>query len=48
MRAALDARTPFVVIVVAGLVLLPVYTAASGDQFVLTLFTRIVILAIAA
>ena len=48
MKAALDARTPFVVIVVAGLVLLPVYTAASGDQFVLTLFTRIVILAIAA
>src|SRR6266536_1878979 len=48
MRAALDVRAPFVVIVVAGLALLPVYTAASGDQFVLTLFTRIVILAIAA
>ncbi len=48
LRAALDVRAPFVVIVVAGLALLPVYTAASGDQFVLTLFTRIVILAIAA
>jgi branched-chain amino acid transport system permease protein len=48
MKAALDARVPFVVILIAGLALLPVYTAASGDQFVLTLFTRIVILAIAA
>jgi branched-chain amino acid transport system permease protein len=48
MRAALDVRTPLVVVVAAGLALLPVYTAASGDQFVLTLFTRIVILAIGA
>ena len=48
MKAALDARAAFVVIVIAGLVLLPLYTTASGDQFLLTLFTRIVILAIAA
>ncbi len=48
MKAALELRAPFVLLVVAGLALLPVYTAASGDQFVLTLFTRIVILAVAA
>jgi branched-chain amino acid transport system permease protein len=48
MKAALDARVALAAIVVVGLVLLPVYTAASGDQFALTLFTRIVILAIAA
>jgi branched-chain amino acid transport system permease protein len=35
-------------LVVAGLVLLPVYSAATGNVFVLTLFTRIVILALAA
>ena len=48
MKPALDARVPFVVVLVAGLVLLPVYTRATGDTFLLTLFTRIVILAIAA
>jgi branched-chain amino acid transport system permease protein len=48
MRIALDARVPFVVLVLAALALLPIYARASGDVFVLTLFTRIVILAIAA
>jgi branched-chain amino acid transport system permease protein len=48
MRTALDARVPFVVLVLAALALLPIYARASGDVFVLTLFTRIVILAIAA
>jgi len=33
---------------VAGLVALPLYSALSGNVFVLTLFTRIVILAMAA
>jgi branched-chain amino acid transport system permease protein len=48
MKPALDARIPFVAVLVAGLVLLPLYTRATGDTFLLTLFTRIVILAIAA
>jgi branched-chain amino acid transport system permease protein len=48
MKPALEARTAFVIIVLVGLALLPVYAGASGNQFVLTLFTRIVILAIAA
>jgi branched-chain amino acid transport system permease protein len=34
--------------VIAGLILLPVYSALSGNIFILTLFTRIVILALAA
>jgi len=33
---------------IAGLVLLPLYTQATGNAFALTLFTRIVILALAA
>jgi branched-chain amino acid transport system permease protein len=41
-------RTALAAILVAVLALLPVYTALSGDGFALTLFTRIVILAIAA
>jgi branched-chain amino acid transport system permease protein len=43
-----DLRTAVVVVLLAGLALLPVYAALSGDAFVLTLFTRIVILALAA
>ena len=35
-------------LVVAGLVLLPLYSHLSGNIFILTLFTRIVILALAA
>jgi branched-chain amino acid transport system permease protein len=41
-------RAALAAILVAVLALLPVYTALSGDGFALTLFTRIVILAIAA
>ena len=33
MKAALDARVAFVVIVLAGLALLPVYAKASGDRW---------------
>ncbi len=41
-------RNAFVAALLAILVLLPVYSAATGNTFVMTLFTRIVILAIAA
>ena len=47
----LGAITPRIVIntaLIAVLVLVPVYTALTGNAFALTLFTRIVILAIAA
>ncbi|MDA9464438.1 branched-chain amino acid ABC transporter permease [Bradyrhizobium sp. CCBAU 53415] len=36
------------VLLLAGLVLLPLYSQLSGDIFILTLFTRIIILALAA
>ena len=48
MNASLNVRNIITGLVVAGLVLLPVYSALSGNVFVLTLFTRIVILALAA
>jgi branched-chain amino acid transport system permease protein len=48
MTAALNARNAAAVLVVAGLVLLPLYTSLSGNVFALTLFTRIVIFALAA
>jgi branched-chain amino acid transport system permease protein len=48
MNASLSVRNIVTGLVVAGLVLLPVYSALSGNVFVLTLFTRIVILALAA
>ena len=35
-------------LMLAGLVLLPLYSQLSGNIFILTLFTRIVILALAA
>ena len=35
-------------LVIAGLLLLPLYSSLSGNIFVLTLFTRIVIFALAA
>ena len=41
-------RTFVVAGVIAVLVLLPLYTQATGNAFALTLFTRIVILALAA
>src|SRR6202035_2397961 len=48
MTASLNARNAAAVLVVAGLVLLPLYTSLSGNVFALTLFTRIVIFALAA
>src|SRR5260370_17322960 len=48
MKDSLNARNVIVALVVAGLLLLPLYTSVSGNIFVLTLFTRIVIFALAA
>ena len=44
----LNARTAATALMVAGLLLLPLYSQLSGNVFALTLFTRIVILALAA
>jgi branched-chain amino acid transport system permease protein len=48
MTASLNARTAISVLVGTGLLLLPLYSSMTGNIFVLTLFTRIVILALAA
>jgi branched-chain amino acid transport system permease protein len=48
MTASFNARTAIAALVSAGLLLLPLYSSISGNIFVLTLFTRIVILALAA
>ncbi len=48
MARRLDARNVAVGVVMIGLVLLPLYANLSGNIFALTLFTRIVILALAA
>jgi len=48
MTGPLTVRNITIVALLAGLVLLPVYVQIAGDRFVLTLFTRIVILALAA
>ena len=48
MKTQLNAGTVVTVLAVAGLLALPLYSALSGNIFVLTLFTRIVILALAA
>ncbi len=48
MMAWLTPRNALVAALLAILALLPVYTAATGNTFIMTLFTRIVILAIAA
>jgi branched-chain amino acid transport system permease protein len=48
MTASINARTTVTALVIAGLLLLPLYSAISGNIFVLTLFTRIVIFALAA
>ena len=48
MIASLNARTAIAALVCVGLLLLPLYSSMSGNIFVLTLFTRIVILALAA
>jgi branched-chain amino acid transport system permease protein len=48
MSGWLTPRNIVVVILIAGLTLLPAYVALTGDRFTLTLFTRIVILSLAA
>jgi branched-chain amino acid transport system permease protein len=48
MIASLNARNLVAALVIAGLLLLPLYTSISGNIFMLTLFTRIVIFALAA
>jgi branched-chain amino acid transport system permease protein len=44
----LSAATAFTAVLLAALALLPVYTSLTGDPFLMTLFTRVLILAIAA
>jgi len=48
MKSALQAGHLVTALLLAGLLLLPLYSSLAGNLFVLTLFTRIVILAIAA
>src|SRR5690348_9568543 len=48
MKGVLTPRKIVTAALVLGLILLPVYVSFSGDRFALTLFTRIVILALAA
>lgn len=48
MRIQLTSRDAFVAALVLGLALLPVYATLADDLFLMTLFTRIVILALAA
>ena len=48
MSGWLSARTVTVVVLLATLALLPVYVELGGSRFLLTLFTRIIILAMAA
>jgi branched-chain amino acid transport system permease protein len=48
MSASRNVRNAIALLVGAGLLLLPLYSSMSGNVFVLTLFTRIVILALAA
>jgi branched-chain amino acid transport system permease protein len=48
MKAPFNVQAVVTALVVAGLVLLPLYSSLTGNIFVLTLFTRIVILALAA
>src|SRR6185437_6365833 len=48
MTPAFNLRTAVIVALVAALLLLPVYAELAGNRFVLTLFTRIIILALAA
>jgi branched-chain amino acid transport system permease protein len=48
MKALLNVRNAVAALLVAGLLLLPLYSSLSGNVFVLTLFTRIVIMALAA
>ena len=48
MSASINARNAVTALTIAGLLLLPLYSAISGNIFILTLCTRIVIFALAA
>src|ERR1700693_3666075 len=48
MKSWLNVRNAVAALLVAGLLLLPLYSELTGNVFALTLFTRIVILALAA
>jgi branched-chain amino acid transport system permease protein len=48
MKGTLTARNVFIAALIAFLVALPVYAALTGNSFLLTLFNRIIILALAA
>jgi branched-chain amino acid transport system permease protein len=48
MSVSFNARNVVATLVIAGLLLLPLYSSMSGNVFALTLFTRIVIFALAA
>jgi branched-chain amino acid transport system permease protein len=48
MSGWLTPRNTFVAVLLIALILLPVYVAFTGDRFLITLFTRIIILALAA
>jgi len=48
MTASINSRSAIAALIVAGLLLLPVFSQATGNVFILTLFTRIVIFALAA
>ena len=48
MKARFTLRNVLVAVLIAVLVLVPVYAALTGNTFMMTLFTRIIILAIAA
>ena len=48
MKSHINVRNVVVALVALGLTLLPVYSALTGNIFILTLFTRIVIFALAA
>ena len=48
MKFPINVRNVVVALVALGLLLLPVYSALTGNIFILTLFTRIVIFALAA
>jgi branched-chain amino acid transport system permease protein len=48
MRSHLSLRTVFIAALVGFLLALPLYAAVTGNTFLLTLFTRIIILALAA
>ena len=48
MKSHINVRNIVVALVALGLLLLPLYSTLSGNTFILTLFTRFVIYALAA